>query len=72
MCVCVYIQQCSPHQLLGGLPEESLAQVGWLGFGGEKLKTGIKIAQTSLKIGLVFLQGVHLPGKIHIYMGRVK
>lgn len=48
-------------------------QVGWLCFWGEKLKTGIKITQTLLKIRLVFLQGVHLPEKkIHIYKGRAK
>lgn len=40
-------------------------QVGWLSFGGEKLKTVIKIIQSPLKSRFVF-QGIHLRGKIHI------
>lgn len=43
--------------------------MGWLCFLGEKLKTGIKITQISLKIRLVFLQGVHLPEKITYLQG---
>lgn len=57
-------------QLLGRLPEEQWPQVGWLSSGGEELKTGIKIVQSSLRSGSVFLQGMHLPGKIHIYMSN--
>lgn len=44
-------------QLLGRLPEEPWPQVGWLSSGGEKLKTGIKIVQTSLKSWARFPSG---------------
>ena len=46
----------------------AMASGGLAELWGEKLKTGIKIVQSSLKSRPVFLQGVHLPGKIHIYM----
>ena len=61
-----------PISCLEASQKRHWSQVGWLCFWGEKLKTGIKITQTLLKIRLVFLQGVHLPEKIHIYKGRVK
>lgn len=59
-------------QLLGRLPEEGMASGGLAELWGEKLKTGIKIVQSSLKSGFVFLQGMHLPGKTHIEMSNAR
>ena len=53
-------------QMLGRLPEERMASGGLAELWGEKLKTGIKIVQSSLKSGFVFLQGMHLPGKTYL------
>lgn len=56
----------SSVSLLGWLPEEPVASGGLAELWGEKQKTGIKIVQSLLNSGFVFLQGMHLPGKTHI------